>query len=65
MPMPTAVPVGFADVFVADATKQTQWNAFLKKNRLEAIALADVVDALRGSFKAVGVIWQTSRCLAD
>jgi hypothetical protein len=56
LPMPTAVPVGFADVFAADAAKQTQWNAFLKKNRLEAIALADVVDALRGKFKAVGVI---------
>jgi hypothetical protein len=56
LPMPTAVPVGFADVFAADAAKQTQWNAFLKKNRLEAIALADMVDALRGKFKAVGVI---------
>jgi hypothetical protein len=56
MPMPTAVPVGFADVFVADATKQTQWNAFLKKNRLETISLADVVNKLRDEFHAVGVI---------
>jgi hypothetical protein len=56
MPMSTMVPVGLSDGFAADAIKQTQWNAFLKKNRLEAIALADVVDALRGKFKAVGVI---------
>ncbi len=56
MPMPTAVPVGFVDVFAADAAKQTRWNAFLKKNRLEAMALADVVDDLRGKFKTVGVI---------
>jgi hypothetical protein len=56
MPMPTIVPVGFADVFAADATKQTQWNAFLKKNRLEAISLIDVVNKLRSEFHAVGVI---------
>ncbi len=56
MAMPTAVPVGFADVFAADATKQTQWNAFLKKNRLDAIVLANVVSRLRGDFHAVGVI---------
>jgi hypothetical protein len=56
MPMPTTVPIGFSDAFAADATKQTQWNAFLKKNRLEALSLADVVDALRGKFKVIGVI---------
>ena len=56
MAMPTAVPVGFTDTFAADATKQTQWNAFLKKNRLPAIALAEVVDKLRGRMQAVGVL---------
>lgn len=56
MPMPTTVPIGFWDAFAADATKQAQWNAFLKKNRLEALSLAEVVDALRGKFKALGVI---------
>lgn len=40
----------------ADAAKQTQWNAFLKKNRLDAIALADVVTLLRNKFHKVGVI---------
>lgn len=56
MPMPITAPVGFSDVFAANAAKQTQWNAFLKKNRLEAIALADVVRALRDKFQTLGVI---------
>lgn len=56
MPMPTTLPVGFSDVFAAGAIKQTQWNAFLKKNRLEAIALADVVNRLRSEFHAFGLI---------
>lgn len=56
MPMPTMVPVGLADVFAADPIKQTQWNAFLKKNRLEAIALADVVNKLRSEFHDLGMI---------
>ena len=56
MAMPVTVPVGFADVFAADAIKQTQWNAFLKKNRLGTIALADVVNKLRGEFHKLGVI---------
>jgi len=34
MAMPTTVPVGFTNVFAGDSTKQTQWNAFLKKNSL-------------------------------
>jgi hypothetical protein len=40
-------PMGLADAFAQDAQKQTQWRAFLKKNRLEALALGDVVTALR------------------
>ena len=34
MPMPTTVPVGFADAFAGDVIKQTQWKAFLKKTKL-------------------------------
>jgi len=56
MAMPSSVPVGLADTFSADATKQIQWNAFLKKNRLDAVVLADVVNKLREKFHAVGVI---------
>ena len=45
--IPTSMPTGLSDVFVADAIKQAQWNAFLKKNRLAPIALADVLARLR------------------
>ncbi len=56
MAMPASLPAGLSEAFVADAIKQTQWNAFLKKNRLDAIALADVVTRLRGEIHKVGVI---------
>ena len=56
MSMPTSLPAGLSDAFVADAIKQTQWNAFLKKNRLGVIALAEVVTRLRGEIYKVGVI---------
>lgn len=56
MSMPSSLPDGLSDAFVADASKQTQWNAFIKKNRLAAIALADVVTLLRNKFGGVGVI---------
>jgi hypothetical protein len=54
--MPTKVPVGFTDTFADDVTKQTQWKVFLKKNQLDPIVLADVVNGLRGKFQVVGVI---------
>ena len=56
MSMPTALPAGLSDAFAADAIKQTQWNAFLKKNRLDAIALPDVVTRLRGEIYKVGTL---------
>lgn len=56
MSMPSSVPIGLADAFSADPTKQIQWSAFLKKNRLDTIVLADVVNRLRGKFHDVGVI---------
>jgi len=39
-------PFGLTDAFAQDAQKQMQWQAFLKKNRLEALALHDVIAAL-------------------
>ena len=39
-------PFGLTDAFARDAQKQIQWQAFLKKNRLEALALDDVIAAL-------------------
>ena len=56
MSMPSILPDGLSDAFMTDAIKQTQWNAFLKKNQLNAIALADVVTLLRNKFHKVGVV---------
>ena len=45
--MPTRLPAGFSDAFASDATKQTQWKAFLTKNQLQLMSLPDVVRDLR------------------
>ena len=45
--MPITLPIGLSDAFVADAAKQVQWKAFLSKNRLDTIDLADVVRSVR------------------
>jgi hypothetical protein len=49
--MPSSLPSGLSDAFVQDAAKQRQWAAFLKKNRLEAMDLAEVVALLRREFQ--------------
>lgn len=41
--VPSTLPIGLTDAFASDATKQVQWRAFLKKNGLDAIDLAEVV----------------------
>ncbi len=41
--IPDGLPLGLTDEFASDSAKLTQWNAFLRKNRLEASRLADVV----------------------
>lgn len=40
------LPFGVTDAFAQDAQKQMQWQAFLRKNRLEALTLNDVTAAL-------------------
>ena len=45
-PLPTTLPVGLTDEFARDPMKQTQWQAFLRKNRLAAPDLSDLVAAL-------------------
>jgi predicted nucleotidyltransferase component of viral defense system len=52
----SGVPIGLTDAFAADAGKQTQWRAFLKKNKLESIAFNDVIQMLRGAFQRIGAI---------
>lgn len=46
--LPTELPIGLSDAFAADTTKQVQWKAFLRKNRLDAMDLAEVVAHVRG-----------------
>ncbi|SEB24344.1 nucleotidyl transferase AbiEii/AbiGii toxin family protein [Variovorax sp. YR216] len=48
--VPDTIPSGLSEAFAQDPTKQRQWAAFLKKNRLEALDLADVVALLRSEF---------------
>jgi len=42
-PLPLLLPVGLTDAFAHDPTKQTQWKAFLRKSRLTAPDLGEVV----------------------
>lgn len=51
MAMPASLPSGLSDAFAQDAAKQRQWIAFLKKNRLDALDLAEVVSLLRTQFE--------------
>ena len=45
--MPSTQPIGLSDAFAEDATKQVQWRAFLKKNRLQAMDLTEVIRYVR------------------
>jgi len=45
--IPGARPIGLSDGFAVDATKQVQWRAFLKKNKLDAMDLPEVVRYVR------------------
>lgn len=44
---PTSVPFGLSDEFAADTQKNIQWLAFLRKNSLEPVPLAKVVEDVR------------------
>jgi hypothetical protein len=41
-------PVGLTEEFSTDESKQRQWNAFTRKNGLDAPSLPEVVALLRG-----------------
>lgn len=49
--VPDTTPSGLSDAFAQDAVKTAQWIAFLKKNRLQALNLVDVVTLLRDEFQ--------------
>lgn len=46
--LPDVPPFGLTQVFAQDQQKQVQWQAFLRKNNLDALSLAAVVSALNG-----------------
>ncbi|WP_305806713.1 nucleotidyl transferase AbiEii/AbiGii toxin family protein [Stenotrophomonas sp. YIM B06876] len=49
--LPSATPSGLSDAFALDTAKQRQWAAFLQKNRLERLDLAEVLALLRSQFQ--------------
>ena len=51
--LPDRVPFGLSEAFSSDTQKQVQWAAFLRRNRLSAPDLADVVATIRTSINAL------------
>lgn len=45
--LPAGIPQGLSDEFFNDLKKSQQWEAFLRKNRLERVSLAEVVETIR------------------
>lgn len=54
--MPSTTPSGLSDAFADDATKQMQWRAFLKKNKLEPMDLDEVVKTIRERVLQLGFL---------
>jgi hypothetical protein len=46
-PLPETEPFGLSDEFATDTNKRAQWKAFLGKNRLDEIALEEVIKKIR------------------
>jgi len=46
--IPPGLPFGLTDEFAQHEQKNMQWAGFLRKNALEPMALATVIEALRG-----------------
>ena len=62
MAVPTELPIGLSDEFAADSTRQALWIAFVKKNELAMIPLADVVARIRSALEpAIGLAARTPR----
>lgn len=51
MQVSTALPIGLSDEFGNDASRQSLWRAFLKKNQLTGVPLPELVAALRARFE--------------
>lgn len=62
MAVPTELPMGLSDEFSADPSRQALWTAFVKKNDLAMIPLADVVARIRSALEpAIGLAVRTPR----
>lgn len=46
-PIPDGIPIGLSDEFINDGQKGKQWQAFLRKNSIDAMLLAAVIADLR------------------
>jgi len=44
---PAGAPIGLSDEFINDGQKEKQWLAFLRKNALDSMPLATVINDLR------------------
>ena len=56
MTVPTDLPMGLSDEFAADPSRLALWAAFVKKNDLAMIPLADVVTRIRSALEpAIGL----------
>ena len=54
--VPAELPIGLSDEFSADPSRQALWAAFVKKNDLAMIPLADVVARIRSALEpAIGL----------
>lgn len=56
MVTPNELPSGLSEAFASDASKRTQWKAFLQKNRLASVDLSELITRLRINLQALGVV---------
>jgi len=62
MAVPTELPMGLSDEFAADPSRQALWAAFIRKNDLAMIPLADVVTRIRSALEpAMGLAARTPK----
>jgi predicted nucleotidyltransferase component of viral defense system len=60
--VPTDLPMGLSDEFAADPSRQALWAAFIRKNDLAMIPLADVVTRIRSALDpAMGLAARTPK----
>jgi hypothetical protein len=60
--VPTDLPMGLSDEFAADPSRQALWAAFIRKNDLAMIPLADVVTRIRSALEpAMGLAARTPK----